>query len=331
MAKKVWIDIRPWSKARMVSALEAGADAVIVPPGMSGAVRELGRLRTVSADGDLRLGREVVEVTLRGKADEAAALALARGRTVIVSCPDWTVIPLENLVAQSEGIMAAVADRAAARTALGILEKGVAGVVVRPGDSSEIGPIVRLVKSPREKLAFVPLKVREIRDLGMGDRICVDTCTAMKVGEGMLVGNSSSALFLVHSESVENPFVRPRPFRVNAGAVHAYTLVPGGKTVYLSELSSGDEVLIADFRGRTEAALVGRVKAEKRPMLLVRAGRGKREASLVLQNAETIRLVRPSGKPVSVAALRKGDEVLVHLESGGRHFGMKVKESIREK
>ena len=130
---------------------------------------------------------------------------------------------------------------------------------------------------------------------------------------------------------MENPFVRPRPFRVNAGAVHAYTLVPGGKTVYLSELSSGDEVLIADFRGRTEAALVGRVKAEKRPMLLVRAGRGKREASLVLQNAETIRLVRPSGKPVSVAALRKGDEVLVHLESGGRHFGMKVKESIREK
>jgi len=331
MAKKVWVDIRPWSKARMVAALEAGADAVIVPPGRSAAVRELGRMRTVAADGDLRLGRDVVEVTLRGKADETASLALSRGRTVIVSCPDWTVIPLENLVAQSGGIMAAVSSRAAARTALGILEKGVAGVVVRSGDPAEIGPIVRLVKSPRERVELIPLKVRQIRELGMGDRICVDTCTAMTIGEGMLVGNSSSALFLVHSESVENPFVRPRPFRVNAGAVHAYTMVPGGKTVYLSELSAGDEVLIVDRRGRAQTALVGRVKAEKRPMLLVRAGTGKREASLVLQNAETIRLVRPSGKPISVASLRKGDEVLVHLESGGRHFGIKVKESTVEK
>ncbi|MCX6349220.1 MAG: 3-dehydroquinate synthase II [Candidatus Aureabacteria bacterium] len=331
MAKKVWIDIRPWSKKKVIAALEAGADAVIVSAGMSSAVKKLGRMRTVAVDGDIRLGRDVAEITLRGKADEIASLGLSRGRTVIVSCPDWTVIPLENLVAQSAAIMAAVKNRSAARTALGILEKGVAGVVVRSDDPAAIAGIVRLVKTPREKLELTPVRVTEIRELGMGDRVCVDTCTAMGIGEGMLVGNAGSALFLIHSESVENPFVRPRPFRVNAGALHAYTMVPGGKTVYLSELSSGDEVLIVDHRGRVQPALVGRVKAEKRPMLLVRAGRGKREASLVLQNAETIRLVRPSGKPVSVAQLKKGDEVLVRFEGGGRHFGMKVKESIIEK
>ena len=69
----------------------------------------------------------------------------------------------------------------------------------------------------------------------MGDRVCVDTCANMGLGEGMLVGNSSGGLFLVHAESLENPYVAPRPFRVNAGPVHAYIRVtrrqdqvPGG-------------------------------------------------------------------------------------------------------
>jgi len=43
----------------------------------------------------------------------------------------------------------------------------------------------------------------------------------------------------VHSESVENPYVEPRPFRVNAGAVHAYIMMPNGKTKYLDELQDG--------------------------------------------------------------------------------------------
>ena len=37
---------------------------------------------------------------------------------------------------------------------------------------------------------------------------------------------------------------------------------------------------------------------------------GTRTGSVFLQNAETIRLVRPDGTPVSVVALRPGDEVI---------------------
>ncbi|MEZ4549055.1 MAG: 3-dehydroquinate synthase II [Desulfobacterales bacterium] len=55
-------------------------------------------------------------------------------------------------------------------------------------------------------------EILEIRSVGMGDRVCVDTCTEMKPGEGMLVGNASSALFLVHAESIENPYVAARRF-----------------------------------------------------------------------------------------------------------------------
>jgi 3-dehydroquinate synthase II len=150
-------------------------------------------------------------------------------------------------------------------------------------------------------------------------------------GEGMLVGNTSSALFLVHAETVENPYVNPRPFRINAGPVHAYTRVPGGKTSYLSELKSGDSVIITRFDGTTEEAVVGRIKQEKRPLMLVEAKIEERSLNIILQNAETIRLTAPDGSPKSIVTLKKGDEVLVAIEEGGRHFGHKIEETITEK
>jgi 3-dehydroquinate synthase II len=329
--KQVWIDCRPWSKKRVLTALENGADAVIVPRGKSKSVKELGRLQTVAEDGDLKLGVAVTEIEITGLADQEDIIALGKNRTVIVSGRDWKIIPLENIIARSGKVMAVVESLPAARTALGILEQGVAGVVVRSPAPKVIKEIVSLVKDGREKLDLTPVKITAIEELGMGDRVCVDTCSVFTPGEGMLVGNTGSAFFLVHAESVETPYVAPRPFRVNAGGVHAYTLLPGGRTCYLSELKIADEVMPVGFRGETRTAIVGRAKVEKRPMLLVRGRTGKREVSLILQNAETIRLVRPRGKPLSVAVLKKGDEVLAHFSSGGRHFGTRIEESIEEK
>jgi len=51
----------------------------------------------------------------------------------------------------------------------------------------------------------------------------------------------------------------------------------------------------------------------------------------MLQNAETIRLTNPGGESVSVAELKPGDSVLVAVEQAGRHFGIKVDETIVEK
>jgi 3-dehydroquinate synthase II len=147
----------------------------------------------------------------------------------------------------------------------------------------------------------------------------------------MLVGNSSSAMFLVHAETVSNPYVAPRPFRINAGPVHAYTRVPGGKTRYLSELSAGDKVLIIDFKGNAATGAVGRLKIEKRPLMLVRATVKDKEVTTILQNAETIRLTSPDGSPISVVKLGSGDKVLVAVEKGGRHFGHKIDETITER
>jgi 3-dehydroquinate synthase II len=166
----------------------------------------------------------------------------------------------------------------------------------------------------------------------MGDRVCVDTCTMMGEGQGILVGNTSSAFLLVQAETLENPYVAPRPFRVNAGAVHAYALMPGGKTAYLSEIGVSERVALVSADGRVTEACVGRTKIEKRPLLLVEAeGAGGVRASLILQNAETVRLVGEDGRPISVAALKVGDRVLGATAEAGRHFGVAVKERIVEK
>lgn len=39
-----------------------------------------------------------------------------------------------------------------------------------------------------------------VTPVGMGDRVCVDLCSLLRPGEGMLVGSFARALFLVHSE-----------------------------------------------------------------------------------------------------------------------------------
>ena len=212
-----------------------------------------------------------------------------------------------------------------------ILEKGVDGVVLKTDDVDEIKKCAEIVHGISEKVSLITATITSARQLGMGDRACLDTCTQMTPGEGMLVGNTASGFFLVHSESIDNPYVASRPFRVNAGAVHAYTLAPGGKTKYLADLKAGDEVMIVNFHGKSQTAYLGRNKIEKRPMMLIEAEADGRPISLVLQNAETIRLVSPEGKAISVTALKPGDKVLGHIEKAGRHFGMQVDETLIER
>jgi len=182
-----------------------------------------------------------------------------------------------------------------------------------------------------EKLELLKARIKRVEPLGLGDRVCVDTCSSMVPGEGMLVGNSSQALFLIHAENLENPFVNTRPFRVNAGPVHAYIRMADGETKYLSEIGTGDRVLVVNFEGKNYPAVVGRAKVERRPLVLVQAEERDHLISVILQNAETIRLVQSDGKAISLTDLEEGSEVLVYTEKGGRHFGVKIDESIIER
>jgi 3-dehydroquinate synthase II len=329
--KKVWVKAIPWKKEIALAAIEFGADALWIPPGMGFEVRKMGIIPTVAEDGDIKVGCDVVEREIQEKKDEEEIITLSLSKKVIVRAGDWKIIPLENLLSRTNNILFEIDDLQMGETALSILEKGVDGVVIKNSDPRAIGRMIRELKKENENLELVPAKVKRIKPIGLGDRVCVDTCSLMAMGEGMLVGSSSQALFLVHSESVENPFVNARPFRVNAGPVHAYIRLAGGQAKYLSELRSGEQVLVVNFEGKSYPAIVGRAKVERRPLAMVEAEEGGQEISVILQNAETIRLTEPSGKAVSLVDLKEGSEVLVYREKAGRHFGIKVDEMIVER
>jgi len=65
--------------------------------------------------------------------------------------------------------------------------------------------------------------------------------------------------------------------------------------------------------------------------MLIEAEAEGQPISLVMQNAETIRLVSPDGKAISITSLKAGDKVLGHIEKAGRHFGIKVDETLIER
>ncbi|MBN2733240.1 MAG: 3-dehydroquinate synthase II [Methanomicrobiaceae archaeon] len=329
MKKEFWVDLREWDKECATTAIESGCDAIIADDAEK--VKKLGRIKTIAKNGDLEIGKDIFEIEITDKKSENEAVNLSKRGFVIVTTTDWTVIPLENLVAQSDKIIAGVSDEKEAAMALGVLEKGAAGIVLKNKNPAVIKAVSKMVLESAGTIGLSVFTVKSVTPAGMGDRVCVDTCSMMHDGEGMIIGNTSSSFLLVHAETLENPYVAPRPFRVNAGAVHAYAMMANGKTSYLSEIKAGDRVLIAGADGKTTEATVGRVKIERRPLLLVEAESEGKTLSLVLQNAETIRLVGEDKKAVSVVDLKPGDKVLGRIESGGRHFGHAINETILEK
>lgn len=332
MAPVLWARVVPWDKEIAVAAIESGVTTLWVPDGCLAKARELGRVVGACAEGDLREGRDFRVTEMRGKDDERAVLSSPPDATWVVLPHGREVIPLENLVAFRRKIL--VPARTPEEVALyrGVLESGVFGLVLSAGTPADMRALASAARRGTEGVVLASARVTRVTMLGIGDRACVDTCSLIEGSRGMLVGNSSAGLFLACAENAPNPYVNPRPFRVNAGAVHSYCRVPGGMTSYLSELSAGSGVLIVDASGEGETVSVGRVKVERRPLVLVSAeSPSGAEHSVILQNAETVRLVGPGGGTISVAALAAGDAVLLAEEAAGRHFGTAVRETIREK
>jgi 3-dehydroquinate synthase II len=263
----------------------------------------------------------------------AESVAAEAEYTIVVGT-DWQIIPLENLIARigtETTLVAGVTSAEEAETAYETLEIGVDAVLLDTDDPDEIRETVAVRDAvDREQLALQWAEVTAVERTGSADRVCIDTGSLMEHDEGMLVGSMSRGLFFVHAETAESPYVASRPFRVNAGAVHAYVRTPGGETKYLSELASGDEVQVVDTDGTTREAVVGRAKIEKRPMFRVQATVEGDRIETLLQNAETIKLHTREGRR-AVTDLEAGDELLVYYEQTARHFGEAVEESIIEK
>ncbi|XP_050381520.1 uncharacterized protein LOC126798557 [Argentina anserina] len=288
----------------------------------------------------------VVEVTSPNELEQLQP-EIGAVENVVVDLLDWQVIPAENIVAAFQGsqktVFAVSKTPVEAQVFFEALEHGLGGVVLKVEDvqavldlkdyfdrRDEVGNILSLTKAI----------VTGVQVAGMGDRVCVDLCSLMRPGEGLLVGSFARGLFLVHSECLESNYIASRPFRVNAGPVHAYVAVPGGKTSYLSELKAGKEVILVDQKGHQRTAIVGRVKIETRPLIIVEAKIGSDDQtiySILVQNAETVALVCPQKESggqktaIPVTSLKIGDEIMLRLQGGARHTGIEIQEFIVEK
>ncbi|XP_023639314.1 uncharacterized protein LOC17887151 isoform X3 [Capsella rubella] len=357
-AKKVWI----WTECKevMTAAVERGWNTFVFSSDnrkLSDEWSSIALMDTLFIEEkrvtDGTAGNVVASVFEVSTPEELKKLEIEdeQSENIVLDFLDWKSIPAENLVAALQGsektVFAISNTSSEAKLFLEALEHGLGGIILKSEDVKAVLDLKEYFDKRNEESDTLSLKeatITRVEMVGMGDRVCVDLCSLMRPGEGLLVclpvGSFARGLFLVHSECLESNYIESRPFRVNAGPVHAYVSVPGGKTCYLSELRSGREVIVVDQKGKQRTAVVGRVKIEKRPLILVEAKLSTKEDetvfNIILQNAETVALVTPhqvnSSKKtaVPVTSLKLGDQVLIRLQGGARHTGIEIQEFIVE-
>ncbi|MBT3657922.1 MAG: 3-dehydroquinate synthase II [Euryarchaeota archaeon] len=292
-------------------------------------------------------GRQVGRVVDVGSSGGQAKARSMSGSVewILLELGEWKMIPIENIIAACDGVPTKVAARiSSSEQVLGAafaLQIGVDAILV----TEDVLPTALIAKSQRGEIteeidkpvktgniSLTEIEVIEVKEGGIGDRVCVDLTSLLGTGEGMLVGSSAASMVMVHGETVESEFVPTRPFRVNAGAAHSYILMADGSTSYLSEISMGDEVMVVNSDGSSRSATVGRVKIERRPFILFRwKDENNNEAGALLQQAETVRLVSSSTQLISITELVK-ETILLGWNGGvGRHIGIPISAEVTEK
>ncbi|MGB3437641.1 MAG: 3-dehydroquinate synthase II [Actinophytocola sp.] len=305
----------------------------IIPLCTAASVEELRALETRHrAGGDIAA---LVHVDNDASLDLACRAASTLPYT-IVQFRDPTKIPLEIVIAAADAadgqLICQAADLEEAGIIIDVLEKGSEGVLHAPPSAAEVFELVRLLQSTTPALALTKLTIQSIEHRGLGDRVCIDTCTHFEPDEGMLVGSYSQGFILCCSETHPLPYMPTRPFRINAGALHSYVYGADNRTNYLSELKAGSVVLGVGADGRTRRIVVGRIKLESRPLLSINAiSEDGTPVNLIVQDDWHVRVLGPGGAVLNVTELRPADQVLGYLVTDKRHVGWPVGEFCLEK
>lgn len=368
MAKLSWLDIRDMGSAReavVEEAVHQGVNGILaadvadldgLPPTVTKILfgeekplsQEIEAVDIVIIDpqrhGDLELYAqeypetefgEFVEIVDAPTLERACEAARVRDNSVL-SFRDPTKIPLEIVIAAAASatgrIITVAKDVEEAEIIFGVLELGSDGVLLAPEKVGDATALRGAAADRTPELDLVELEVTSTEHVGMGERACVDTCTYFGKDEGILVGSHSKGMILCVSETHPLPYMPTRPFRVNAGAIHSYTLSKDARTSYLSELTAGGKVMAVDVHGRTRMSTVGRVKIETRPLLSVNAvSPSGVEVNLILQDDWHVRVLGPGGAVLNSTELKPGDKVLGYLPAADRHVGYPIDEFCIER
>ena len=310
--------------------VQAGEEALL-PPTATAYVEANGELaRRSGSRGPSRVKIQRVETP-----DDLTHALAGVGPTgaVLLRFAGDRIIPLEGAIAHrgSTEIWTEAATARDAQAALNALEHGADRVIWDAPNEGSIDDLEAATEATVGiELVWSTARVVHVAGGGTGDRVAVDLTSQLRPDEGLLVGSVARYLFHVASEAEGSRFSRPRTFRVNAGAAHAYTLLADGSTRYLSELVAGDSVAVCSPQGGSRSARIGRLKIERRPLVQVIAEVGNDRVGHFVQDAETVRFSRTGGR-VAVTELQPGEELLgVHLPAA-RHLGVRIDESIEER
>ena len=285
---------------------------------------------------------EVAHVLIEGPEGQNEAIShIGTVEWILVECMDWTMIPLENIISYSFGtgtkIAAAVSSEKDLNGVFHALEHGVDAIMVPPNIAmikAVHAEIENKVKSEvEEEYERPPLsysEVTEVRQVGVGERVCIDLIERMENREGMLIGSLANALMFIHGETVPSQYVPVRPFRVNAGSIHSYCLMADGRTKYLSELKSGERIAVVNSNGDVRGSVIGRLKIERRPFVMINYRCGEINGQIILQQAETIRMIGKKGM-ISTTKVKVGDKVLTRLDGQMRHIGRGLQGTMIER
>ncbi|MBH1940433.1 3-dehydroquinate synthase [Mobilitalea sibirica] len=291
------------------------------------------KIKTVFEENELG-----VFITINDKESMEKAIQLSKSyKTIVIHFESVTNIPLELVLAYSQQynntICKLITTGEDGWVASMTMEMGSQAVLLKSTNPEEIKALKDKVESlTGTKLSIEELKVESIQHIGMGDRVCIDTTSKLGEDEGMILGSTSAGGILVSSENHFLPYMELRPFRVNAGAIHSYVLCPNNQTKYLSELRAGDEVLAVNASGEARAVSVGRIKMERRPLLLIKsvAVNGSK-VNVIVQDDWHIRIQSGKEEVKCSVLLEPGDTVLGYTMKEGRHLGVAIDETIIEK
>ncbi|WP_030527228.1 3-dehydroquinate synthase II family protein [Phycicoccus jejuensis] len=303
------------------------ADVVVAP------MTPTERQTLEAAHPDVRFG-VYVDVADAPTLEDACRAASTQDLTVI-RFRDPTKIPLEIVLAAADAcdgsVVTMAGDLEEAQIIYTVLEHGSDGVALRARAVGEATALRAAALGGSDPVKLDELRVVRTTHVGMGERACIDTCSYLGLDEGILVGSTSKGQVLCVSETHPLPYMPTRPFRVNAGAIHSYTLGENGRTRYLSELRAGDRVTAVRTDGSTRLVTVGRVKIESRPLISIDAESSDgRAVNLILQHDWHVRVLGPGAEVLNSTELRPGHIVLGHLPTADRHVGYPIREFCRE-
>ncbi|KAG0555464.1 hypothetical protein KC19_12G171000 [Ceratodon purpureus] len=147
--------------------------------------------------------------------------------------------------------------------------------------------------------------------VGLGECVEIHLRSALRQGEGLLVGASPSALFLLQQGHESSSRV------VSAGTPACYIAMEGAMTMRLAHVESDQRVLAVDSAGRARTIAVRHAITHPQPLVLVEAigaGDETRRHSVMLHHSQSVCLSSGT-KSLSVKNLKVGDKTLLRLRN----------------